>query len=340
MLIKSTDSKQLEVEQLESLIAMAPGAARKSMQDELRRLQAGIRAEAGAAYLIDFDLQQSENTAVIHDLRMEINGRVAQIDHILIHRSLNVFVLETKGFHAGVKITDEGEFLRWNDFKKTFEGMPSPLAQNERHIAVLKDVFAKIEMPSRLGIRLEPRFHSLVLVDAKARIDRPRKFDSSQVIKTDLLSKSLDATLGDQSAFGMLAKMVSSETLRSIALSLTRHHVPHSVDYATRFGLSVSHQVFTKADPIPVAKQPNIKVAGKSAGHICRNCANTKLSVASGRYGYYFKCGTCNGNTPINANCEHEGHKARIRKDGQKFFLECPDCNSSTLYFENSVPET
>ena len=72
----------------------------------------------------------------------------------------NVFVLETKHFHAGLKITEEGEFLRWNDFRKTYEGMPSPFAQNDRHIAVLRDAFKQIDMPKRLGVRLSSTYRT------------------------------------------------------------------------------------------------------------------------------------------------------------------------------------
>src|SRR3546814_12221508 len=79
---------------------------------------------------------------LIHDLRLEHGSRTAQIDHLLINRWMDVYVLETKHFHAGIKITEDGEFLRWNNYQKTYEGMASPLEQNERHIQVLKDVRA------------------------------------------------------------------------------------------------------------------------------------------------------------------------------------------------------
>lgn len=56
-----------------------------------------------------------------------------------------------------------------------------------------------------------------------------------------------------------------------------------------------------------------------------------------GKYGYYFKCADCDGNTPIKIGCGHDGHKERIRKDGVKFFRECEQCKTSSLYFVNSA---
>ena len=205
MLIKRSDDKGATISFLDALLKEATDSQRKRIEEELRFMKAGMRAEQDAAYLIDFDFRDSKNTAVLHDLRLDIDGRVAQIDHLLIHRSLNVFVVETKSFHAGLKITEDGEFLRWNDWKKIFEGMPSPLAQNERHIAVLKDAFDWIDMPSRLGLRLTPMFHSVVAVDPRARIDRPKKFDTSRVIKADMLTDFIQKTLDQQNALGFLA---------------------------------------------------------------------------------------------------------------------------------------
>ena len=147
-----------------------------------------MKGEQESAYLPDFHFKASRNTAIIHDLRLDVNGRVAQIDHLLLHRTLNIFVLETKHFTAGVKITEEGEFLRCNPLTKSYEGMASPLAQNERHIAVLKDAFEQIDLPSHLGIRRTPVFLSYVLVSPRARIERSKRFDTSHVLKADMLS--------------------------------------------------------------------------------------------------------------------------------------------------------
>lgn len=118
MIIKNADDKSCHVQQLEDLLTIATSEQKIKITQELRNLRAGIKGEQEAAYLIDFDLGKSQNTLVIHDLRLEIGGRIAQIDHLLINRTLNVFVLETKHFHAGLKITEEGEFIVLECFQK------------------------------------------------------------------------------------------------------------------------------------------------------------------------------------------------------------------------------
>ena len=174
MLLKQADSKEHLLNDLERLFTTAPGDRKRRIEQELRVVRAGVKGEQEAAYLIDFHFKDRENWVVIHDLRLEVDGRVAQIDHVLLHRCLDCYVLETKHFSSGMKITEDGEFLRWNHYKKTYEGMASPLAQNDRHVAVLRDAFDQIEMPTRLGVRLGPSFFPFVLVSPNARVDRPR----------------------------------------------------------------------------------------------------------------------------------------------------------------------
>jgi hypothetical protein len=55
--------------------------------------------------------KDSKNWVIIHDLRIEYGGLVAQIDHLLINRFLDFYVLETKHYSQGVKVTERGEFL-------------------------------------------------------------------------------------------------------------------------------------------------------------------------------------------------------------------------------------
>ncbi len=344
MLLKSADKKDDQIIELERLVSLAHSDKKTKLEQELRNIRAGLKGEQEAAYLIDFGLKDSRNTLVLHDLRFEIDGRVAQIDHLLLHRSLTVFVLETKSFHAGLKITEDGEFLRWNGFKKTYEGMASPVAQNDRHIAVLKDVFELVDMPTRIGLRLGPTFESYILVSPNARIDRPKNYDTSRVLKADMLMDALDKRFEQEGVFERLAstaKLVSFETLKNIGRQLIQRHQPTIFNYAARFGLAEAQspaQAVEEPAPAPyvaVAEQAVAELIETDNRVKCRGCESENLSVQYGKYGYYFKCADCDGNTPIKISCGNEGHKERIRKDGPRFFRECEQCKTSSLYFVN-----
>lgn len=334
MLIKDADNKDSQIEELEHLVVNCMERKKANINKELRILKAGIKGEKEAAYFIDFDLKDSKNTAVLHDLRFEVNGRVAQIDHLLIHRTMTFFVLETKHFHSGLKIMDDGQFLQWNNYNKSFEGMSSPLDQNDRHITVLKDVVKQIEWPTRLGLKLSPSFESFVLVSSKARIDRPKKFDTSRVIKSDGLGKAIDKkfdSMGVLATFGAASKMVSTETLKELAQAIAALHKPIKIDYRSKFGLN--EQVAENISSYEKTKPT--KVVSVADSPKCRKCQSQNLSIQYGRYGYYFKCSDCEGNTPIKLGCGNPGHKERLRKQGLNFYRECADCDTSVLFFKN-----
>ncbi|MGD0822710.1 MAG: nuclease-related domain-containing protein [Desulfomonilia bacterium] len=113
MIIKRIDSKQkqAEVEELSSLLNedLTP-KQRFLIERELKAMRAGTYGEQDSAYYIDFYFGRSKNWAVIHDLRIEHEDKVAQIDHIIINRAFDIYVLESKNYSYGIKITPEGEF--------------------------------------------------------------------------------------------------------------------------------------------------------------------------------------------------------------------------------------
>lgn len=341
MILKKADSKEPQINELKRLIQIAPASTRTKLEKELRMLQAGIKGENDAAYFIDFELKDSKNTGVIHDLRLEVNGRVAQIDHLLVNRTMNFYVLETKYFHSGIKIDEEGQFLKWNSYQKIFEGMPSPLLQNERHVTVLNDLINRIEWPARMGLKLKPTFEPLVLVSSQSRIDRPKRFDTNRVIKADELMKALEKCFdskGVLGTFGAMAKLVSTDKIMEMGRTLIACHRPIMPDYAAKFGIektSVETSV-SKLNSIPQIAEEVFSYVQEGDVGVCRKCKSSQTSIQYGKFGYYFKCSACDGNTPIKLGCGNEGHKERIRKEGPTFFRECAECGTSSLYFTNS----
>ena len=103
MLIKQADDRSEELAQLERAAGALKGEAAKRAEGELRQRKAGLQGEADSAYQIDFHFRESPKRAVIHDLRLEYNGRVAQIDHLIVNRRLDCYVLESKHFHTASK---------------------------------------------------------------------------------------------------------------------------------------------------------------------------------------------------------------------------------------------
>lgn len=342
MLIKEADSKQESLDTLQSLLERKDLSSqqRKAITQELYMMRAGIKGEKEAAYELDFFFKGSKNYILLHDLRLEVNGRVAQIDHLILDRTLIAYVLETKHFNAGIKINEQGEFLRWNDYKKAYEGFPSPIAQNERHITVLNDFFKNSEMPKRLGIKLIPKSQSYVLVSNNARIDRPKEFDTSRVIKCETFTSTIKSELQNIRTKDLLlsvGRIVSQNTIASIGRILKYSHKPKSIDYLARFGLSEKPEPAQKKveqPPKPAVSAVKPKPIIANAPQQCSKCQSTNIEVKYGR-NYYFKCLACEGNTAIKLSCLTDDCKPRLRKKKHQFFKECAQCQTSEVYFEN-----
>ena len=218
MIYKDSDNKLPVVAILERMLTLAGPDKRPLIAHELRMMRAGILAEREAASLIDAYLKDSTRTAVVHDLRLVADeGAAAQIDHLLIHRSRRFYLLDTRHFTQGLKITEDGDFLRWDEAAKLFEPLPSPLDALARQVSVLRDVLEPF------GLDDAP-METLVLLAPNARIDRPRRFDSTRVMKADQFLDKLNRTR-------------MSDSIGDIAHKLIALHRPSTADTMSRFGL-------------------------------------------------------------------------------------------------------
>ena len=211
------------------------------IERELQFLKSGEQGEKDSAYYIDFIYSASKNWAVIHDLRLEFDGKVAQIDHLMINRLFDMYVLETKNYSDGLKITSTGEFqITCNNKRCAIE---SPIEQNNRHIYLLEKIIKAREiMPVRFGIPIPPTFKSFILISPKSRVIRPdpESFDTSMVIKADTIETSILNNLNKRSVLAIYAvgtKMVTTDTLMTVARKIKMLHKPGRTDYKKKFGI-------------------------------------------------------------------------------------------------------
>ena len=187
MIIKSADDKTKRLRLLEA-IEQSQTITKKQKEwcGKARvKLQRGIHGEKNAAHYIDSFCRDSKGRVVLHDLRLEVDDEVAQIDHLMINRLFEFFLFETKNFDGNLTINELGEFSVKYDNEREY-GIESPIEQSKRHERILKKALEQLGIVGRIGIN--PVFHHLVLLHPKAVISRPplKKFDTSCIIKADL----------------------------------------------------------------------------------------------------------------------------------------------------------
>ena len=101
MIIKQADDRSCDIDILKNLRSLPHITANQAnrLDKELIALRSGLKGEREAAYHIDFHYGDGQNHAIIHDLRIEFDGWVAQIDHLILGRLLTGFICETKYKH-------------------------------------------------------------------------------------------------------------------------------------------------------------------------------------------------------------------------------------------------
>ncbi len=260
MILKDREGAHRDIDRLEALLRDPRGDSRyrQQLDTEIRKLKAGDRGEEGVAYHLKVFFGETKNWVVLNDVRIEHDGLVAQIDHILIGRMLDVWVCESKSCSGGVRINERREFMTFVGGRP--RGMDSPIEQNERHIRILRAVFdaGLIAMPKRLGFTLKPRFHSLILI-ANGAITRPKApFPGLEsVIKAEHLKDHV-MTADDGSNPLDIAKLVSSATLEDIGRQLAGLHKPIVLDWQARLrqAATAGHASSLQAPPPAAAAAP------------------------------------------------------------------------------------
>jgi hypothetical protein len=279
MQVKGADDRTADLSVLNSLLA-APGissAARQRIEQEIRSVRAGAVGERDAAYEIEFYFGKSTNYATIHDLRLEHDGRVAQIDHLIINRVLQIWVCESKHFVDSVSINAQGEWTR--GYRGHEYGVPSPIEQNKKHVDVLDAVLRSgaVSVPRRI-FTMRPDLLSLVLVSNNAVIKRPPKGSRvegiDKVIKAERLKSGVYDTW-DDSVRTMVQRLVSTETIQRIARDLVALHRPIAFDWAAKFGVDpVADGLASAAAPLgsPISRRGS---PSDPSGKPCDRCGGS-----------------------------------------------------------------
>lgn len=297
MIIKTADDKSATITELENYLAdpQLPADVKRKIEKERNSVRAGTANERDSAYFIDFRFGASPNWMVLHDLRIEEAGRTAQIDHLLINRLLEFYVLESKSFGNGISINELGEFNTWIGNRPV--GIPSPIEQNRRHMDVLDDLLRALPMPKRMGIRIAPTLKSFVLVANKANIKRPPKsrFNSDEVIKAEALAPLIDRENEEMSTAGMLsgiAKMVGQETILTIARLLESEHRPIAFGYAGKFGLATHTAAMRNDNSLELTQSQETPVCPKCGNNMVKRKALKGTNAGNSFWGCttYPKC--------------------------------------------------
>lgn len=309
------------------------------IQSRNAKEHAGNKQELDVAYFLEREFTKSKNVFVFNDLKLEFDGAIAQIDHLIVYEK-GFVLIESKSIKGNLQVNKAGEWTR--SYNNEWFGMPSPLAQVELQGKVLK---AKLNqdslefLPPLLGgIRQKVSYRKwayLCVVSSDAIINRDGMPDdiSERLIKTEFLVKKLREIIGGDSFFSSIRKTLSTDpifdikSMQSMSDYLVRQHI--GADSEPQLPKIVEKVTMVKQEPI-IAKSG----AGAAANLNCRHCDSDDVKAIKGRYGYYLSCQKCKQNTQVKRPCPSCRSKdTSVKKVGSALVGSCKACVSTYTIF-------
>lgn len=255
--IKNADSPDEHIQLLKQVAEVSKekglGKERKIYSD-IKKIGMGAQAERNAAHMISHYVLSLKKTkcVVINDLRLEIDGASAQIDHLLLTDKGTAILFETKSFSTGIKVDEDDRFHRWDEFRKRYEEIPSPVKQSERHLPVL------LRALDEVGYKVIQSLN-IVLVDYKAKLIKPKQ-GYPHLCRPDGIAEAVEGTLqrtGLVQALGVVGKMLAQKRLSMDELidkaeALCELHTPPEFDVWQHYGVPEPDAQTSTPAPSPI----------------------------------------------------------------------------------------
>lgn len=215
------------------------------MQAELDNIRVSAAGERDAAYFIDFEFAGHEHIAIIHDLRLVVADRVAQIDHLILTQFNTAWVIETKNLKADLSCNAIGEWSA-KYAGSAPKAIASPTEQAKRHVRVLED-WLKANGPAGFG-----HVRPLVLVSSRTNVElRDNGPRPVPVVRSDLFGRWWREThkVSLRIAWGVILG-ASDTRLATLSEALVKSHTPVVRNWPRRFGLAEADAALRPANPV------------------------------------------------------------------------------------------
>ncbi len=308
----------------------------------------GQLQEGDVAFYLRRAYKDRSNVHVLNDIKIQINGETAQIDHLICY-SYGFIIVESKSIKGRVSINPEGEWSR--SYKNEWFGIKSPIKQALMQMAILKE-FLKSNSDEMFGAAVfgvnkasHREYDVLCAISPDVIIERKNapKDVLSLVVKNESLVEKLDKIMKlPKTKIGALLKIPDSRPKTPDERLARMCHLFIDHDKAVRDStadgktpeVSASSQARTETS---LRAEPTINLSGPTENGAtikpCKHCAKPLTgSEIQGRHGAYYKC-ICGKNTPASffekANTEPEPPQAQVTQPIQSNAkLKCKHCNN------------
>jgi len=306
--------------------------------------KAGLAAEKQMAFYLKRAFADREDIFVLNDIRLERDGEVAQIDHLIIH-AYGFIIIESKSVSSTVSVNKHAEWKRIYNNKES--GMRSPIQQAKIQAsfltAYLQEKGSTLFRETIINkVIAKPKYDNykfdvLVAISDTGIIKR-ENIDLPEVLKADAIPDKILALISTRKK-DILKALVNPfstsdgytfhlDTVRKIASFLKTMHISATSQH--------KEATTVQEKPITYGKNPETQSDANKAVYECSKCKSQNLEVNYGR-NYYFKCLDCENNIPIKHTCNTPSCKPRTKKRKLQFFKICEACGVDELFYENKA---
>ncbi|GAB2944289.1 nuclease-related domain-containing protein [Aquaspirillum soli] len=275
----------------------APLAALQSLRqgaqpDDLPFIDIGLRDYVGCAKasmavvkMLEADFTRGSNWLVLHDLTLRVGEHYARIDHLLINRNFDVFILDSALGSSLIKVDGKGAFSRQCPGQTRFVAIDSPLDQMARRMALLNALLPRLLAAVKPGpdSQLRPNVMGFFLLSPGISVVRPGGFgsvDTRSFMPMIQITKELNhygANSGPMAAAALVSmNQIDNRVLTLLGERLVAMHKPDPVPTVEALRL--------RYPPPPKVDTPE-EAAAKAALAFSCHCGSETFTIRKLRLG-------------------------------------------------------
>lgn len=312
------------------------------IKTEDKYLKAGMAAEKQIAFYLHRSFARDESLFVLNGIRIKRDDDVCQMDHLIIHE-YGMIIIESKSVTSRVRIKDDGSWEReWNNH---WSGMRSPVIQAQMQADFLKSYlndYQELLLNKFLGKQWTFKkmpIDVLVAISDKGRIDRSNHLESEHVFKADQVTTKVKAIYDEQkkldNPLALSLKIpdwnFKKEAISRVANFLVEQHCP--VGKVTEEKIEqIEYPKQEEPQETPMLQEEQEEYGIKMQTSTCPECKE-QMEIWS-KYGYFWKCTSCGKTVAIKEKCPQCKGNQKVRKQKDKYFIGCKECNIEGLYHE------
>ena len=201
------------------------------IERDITFLKAGIQGERN----VYFEIKNSFIPMIcLHDIRIQDGDYVAQLDFILITAQF-IMILETKKLNGDIYLNQSGDFIRYiknrNGEVIKKEGIYSPIAQNGRHVRIVKNMLIKNGIIKNL-----PVISGVVIANPKSIVNKSKapskiKYEIFRYDQlTDVISNKINYYKKDYNIF--------EDIMKNIGEFFIKNNKSITFDYNKKYSLT------------------------------------------------------------------------------------------------------